>query len=379
MTYTLFTLFPILLFALVTLWKLKLNYDTDIYQLQTRLTKATTELNKSSSLSLALDRKVKEEEKENKQLKEDNSLMNNKTETLKERMKVVEARALNLTSKLLIKEMDLGLLKKEKIRLEQQVKEKAAPTLKGKVGGGKKEKLINLATLAVVEKKEPTLNLPLNNSVEEAASSSAEKTDVKEKLVDKLMDIKKKQTELETDKEQIIQKAEKVDKDTDKEEIVDKLVDIKKKQQELEEAKKDFFSDTDDSDDSEQVENANGVTKNDTVGLVSKKSDIAMNVDQDDIQSLIKLPESSNQTQQQVLPTASTAAVGSPSVPLSPPASVPQTAPPLLLKLAADPSSNGTPVVVGNTSFGTNATLDDEKKIHIILDVKNGEDVLNKQ
>merc|ERR1711974_550723 len=91
MTYTLFTLFPILLFALVTLWKLKLNYDTDIFQLQDRLAKATLGLNKSSSLSLILDRKVKE------------------------RMKTVEARALNPTSKLLIKEMDLGLLKKEKI------------------------------------------------------------------------------------------------------------------------------------------------------------------------------------------------------------------------------------------------------------------------
>merc|ERR1712212_61218 len=123
MTYTLFTLFPILLFALVTLWKLKLNYDTDISQLQNRLAKATVGLNKSSSLSLILDRKMKEEEKENMQLKEENLLMTNKTETLKERMKKVEARALNLTSKLLIKEMDLGLLKKEKIRLEQQVKE----------------------------------------------------------------------------------------------------------------------------------------------------------------------------------------------------------------------------------------------------------------
>ena len=41
MTYTLFTLFPILLFALVTLWKLKLNYDTDISQLQNRLAKVT--------------------------------------------------------------------------------------------------------------------------------------------------------------------------------------------------------------------------------------------------------------------------------------------------------------------------------------------------
>merc|ERR1711974_318763 len=220
MTYTLFTLFPILLFALVTLWKLKLNYDTDIFQLQDRLAKATLGLNKSSSLSLILDRKVKEEEKENRQLKEENLLMTNKTDALKERMKTVEARALNLTSKLLIKEMDLGLLKKEKIRLEQQVKQKTAPTLK--------------------EKKEPTLLRPVNNSVEE--KSSSEKTDVKEQIVDKLLDIKKKQHQLETDKEKIIEKAEKVEKETDKEEIVDKLVDIKKKQQELEEAKKDFFS-----------------------------------------------------------------------------------------------------------------------------------------
>merc|ERR1712212_708829 len=241
MTYTLFTLFPILLFALVTLWKLKLNYDTDISQLQNRLAKATIGLNKSSSLSLILDRKVKEEEKENMQLKEENLLMTNKTETLKERMKKVEARALNLTSKLLIKEMDLGLLKKEKIRLEQQVKEKVAPNLKQR--GSKKERMINLGTLTETDtKEEPTLRQPVNSSVEE--KSSSEKTDVKEQIVDKLLDIKKKQHELESDKEQIIEKAEKVDKEVDKEEIVDKLVDIKKKQQELDEAKKDFFSDT---------------------------------------------------------------------------------------------------------------------------------------
>merc|ERR1712108_45187 len=279
MTYTLFTLFPILLFALVTLWKLKLNYDTDIFQLQDRLTKATLGLNKSSSLSLILDRKVKEEEKENRQLKEENLLMTNKTDALKERMKTVEARALNLTSKLLIKEMDLGLLKKEKIRLEQQVKQKTAPTLKEK-----KEKTINLGTLTKTDRKEPTLLRPVNNSVEEKSSS---------------------------------------EKETDKEEIVDKLVDIKKKQQELEEAKKDFFSDTV-ADDSEQVESqnkvntdksenaiaepANAVIRNDSVGVNSKteigKEPATLNVDQDDIQSLIKLPEASNQTQQQVLPTS---------------------------------------------------------------------------
>merc|ERR1712108_83647 len=279
MTYTLFTLFPILLFALVTLWKLELNYDTDIFQLQDRLAKATLGLNKSSSLSLILDRKVKEEEKENRQLKEENLLMTNKTDALKERMKTVEARALNLTSKLLIKEMDLGLLKKEKIRLEQQVKQKTAPTLKEK-----KEKTINLGTLTKTDRKEPTLLRPVNNSVEE--KSSSEKTDVKEQKVDKLLD-------------------------------------IKKKQQELEEAKKDFFSDTV-ADDSEQVESqnkvntdksenaiaepANAVIRNDSVGVNSKteigKEPATLNVDQDDIQSLIKLPEASNQTQQQVLPTS---------------------------------------------------------------------------
>ena len=316
-------------------------------------------------------------------------------------MKTVEARALNLTSKLLIKEMDLGLLKKEKIRLEQQVKEKVGPTLKERVGG-KKEKTINLGTLSEADRKEPTLRSSVNNSVEE--KSSSEKTDVKEQIVDKLMDIKKKQNQLETDKEQIIQKAEKVDKDTDKEEIVDKLVDIKKKQQELEEAKKDFFSDTV-KDDSEQVESqniantdksenaiaepANAVTRNGSVRLNSKKTEIAkeaptLNVDQEDIESLIKLPEASNQTQQQVLPTSPIPG-GSPLLASALSASLPvvaATIPPLASLLQpADP--NGRVAVPVNMSIGTNSTLDDEteqgKKIHIILDVKNREDVLNKQ
>merc|ERR1711913_197669 len=228
--------------------------------------------------------------------------------------------------------------------------------------------------------------------------SSSEKTDVKEQIVDKLLDIKKKQHQLETDKEKIIEKAEKVEKETDKEEIVDKLVDIKKKQQELEEAKKDFFSDTvaDDSEQSESqnkvntdksenaiAEPANAVIRNDSVGVNSKteigKEPATLNVDQDDIQSLIKLPEASNQTQQQVLPTSPIPGVG---------ASAPASSLPLLasstnsMKLAADPSSNGT--IVGNMlSNRTNTTLDAEteqgKKIHIILDVNNKEDVLSKQ
>merc|ERR550517_2190485 len=174
--------------------------------------------------------------------------------------------------------------------------------------------MINLGTLTETDdKKEPTLRQPVNSSVEERSSS--EKTDVKEQIVDKLLDIKKKQHELESDKEQIIEKAEKVDKEVDKEEIVDKLVDIKKKQQELEEAKKDFFSDTvgEASEQSEsqnkvkvdKSENAvaepdNEVVKNDSVGLNSKTEipTATLTVDQDDIQSLIKLPDASNQTQQ---------------------------------------------------------------------------------
>ena len=314
-------------------------------------------------------------------------------------MKTVEARALNLTSKLLIKEMDLGLLKKEKIRLEQEVKQKIAPTLKEK-----KEKTINLGTLTKTDRKEDSTLRPVNNSVEE--KSSSEKTDVKEQIVDKLLDIKKKQHELETDKEKIIEKAEKVEKETDKEEIVDKLVDIKKKQQELEEAKKDFFSDTV-ADDSEQIESQSKVNtdkpenaipesantviiRNDSAGLNSKteiaKETATLNVDQDDIQSLIKLPEASNQTQQQQLLTPPPIPGGGGALP--PASSLPLAASNNSMKLAAaaaDPAlSNGTTVVVRNIlSNGTNTTLGDEteqeKKIHIILDVNNKEDVLNKQ
>ena len=112
-------------------------------------------------------------------------------------MKKVEARALNLTSKLLIKEMDLGLLKKEKIRLEQKVKQKdTEKNSASKVLLGENEKKINLGSLIGLEvKKQATTLMPVNNSVEKKIS--AESSDVKEQIVDKLKDIKKKQHELE--------------------------------------------------------------------------------------------------------------------------------------------------------------------------------------
>ena len=64
--------------------------------------------------------------------------------SLQERMKTVEARALNLTSKLLLKEMDIGLLKKEKIRLESQVQMQKE----------KEEKQEKVSTMKLLDKKE---------------------------------------------------------------------------------------------------------------------------------------------------------------------------------------------------------------------------------
>merc|ERR1739838_287464 len=211
-------------------------------------------------------------------------------------------------------------------------------------------------------------------------------------------DIKKKQNELESDKEQIIEKAEKVEKDVDKEEIVDKLVDIKKKQQELDEAKKDFFSVRDDSEQSERQNKVNtdksenaiseqdNVVKNDLAGLDSKpgipKESPTLNVDQDDIQSLIKLPEeASNQTvQQPVFPTSPIPVIGS-LAPSSLPIVASTNTHIISMKLG-DPSSNGS-TIVANMSNGSNTTLDNgteqDKKIHIILDVNKKDDVLNKQ
>ena len=310
-------------------------------------------------------------------------------------MKKVEARALNLTSKLLIKEMDLGLLKKEKIRLEQKVKQKdTEKNSASKVLLGENEKKINLGSLIGLEvKKQATTLMPVNNSVEKKIS--AENSDVKEQIVDKLKDIKKKQHELETDKEKIIEKAEKVEKDTDKEEIVDKLVDIKKKQAALEEAKKDFFSDTvgDASEKSENKVNTDNskntisesespAKNNSNSESESQREGAPLTVDQDDIRSLIKLPDASNLTAvDQLVSSASSATPGvtpaSPTIPLLVIPTTPNNDSPLT---PADPLTNGSIVV--NAVTGINNTVDisgseQEKKIHIILDVNNKDGVLN--
>ena len=298
--------------------------------------------------------------------------------SLQGRMKTVEARALNLTSKLLLKEMDIGLLKKEKIRLESQVQmQKEEEEKQEKVSTmkllDKKETKISLANLTKTEREEPTL-MSTNNSVGERSSS--EQSDVKEQIVDKLLDIKKKQHELETDKEQVIEKAEKVEKDTDKEEIVDKLVDIKKKQQELEEAKKDFFSDTVGETASSEgkvnsgstIAESENVKTNDSINMERKNETLTLNVNQDDIQSLIELPDPSNTTKEATPP------LPLPSTMSTLPSSLPSPAPISPLKVL-DPLSNGSIVV--NTSNGTNVAgyngTDQEKKIHIILDVSNKE------
>ena len=307
-------------------------------------------------------------------------------------MKKVEARALNLTSKLLIKEMDLGLLKKEKIRLEQKVKQKdTEKNSASKVLLGENEKKINLGSLIGLEvKKQATTLMPVNNSVEKKIS--AENSDVKEQIVDKLKDIKKKQHELETDKEKIIEKAEKVEKDTDKEEIVDKLVDIKKKQAALEEAKKDFFSDTvgDASEKSENKVNTDNskntisesespAKNNSNSESESQREGAPLTVDQDDIRSLIKLPDASNLTAVDQLVSSASPGVtpASPTIPLLVIPTTPNNYSPLT---PADPLTNGSIVV--NAVTGINNTVDisgseQEKKIHIILDVNNKDGVLN--
>jgi hypothetical protein len=83
LTYTLFTLLPILLFALVTLWKLKLNYDTDILQLQRSLARVAGGLNKSVGLNLVYQRRLREGEILALRLGTENTMLLNKTEILK--------------------------------------------------------------------------------------------------------------------------------------------------------------------------------------------------------------------------------------------------------------------------------------------------------
>jgi len=116
-TYGIFTLLPILLFALVSLWQMKMSHDNEMKQIQWELDKAMKELDKSADLHHAAEKELDQERDMMKKVNDERGNLENKQSILKEEIKSVEDKVLNLTSKLLLKEVEAGIEKEENKRL----------------------------------------------------------------------------------------------------------------------------------------------------------------------------------------------------------------------------------------------------------------------
>ena len=158
------------------------------------------------------------------------------------------------------------------------------------------------------------------------------------------------------DTDLVEEQGEAMANNTEKVELVDKLMDIKKKQQELDEAKKDFFSETVSKID---VGKEGGSDANKEQQSLAESN--ALKVNQQEIQQLIKLPVTQDQLGNF---TGQIASVG--TTPLS-----------------VSHSEVEKNQVNGTFENGTvHVSTDDktkEKKIHIILDVKNEQPTQNVQ
>merc|ERR1719431_466925 len=122
-TYTLFTLFPVLVFSLVLLWKLRVSYDSDLAGLASNFNKVSGDLNKCVSLNMVLEGELKNKQGTVQKMSDERRRLENKKRGMAAAIKTVESRALNLTSKLLVKEVEAGILKEENRKLRETIDE----------------------------------------------------------------------------------------------------------------------------------------------------------------------------------------------------------------------------------------------------------------
>jgi len=211
-TYGIFTLLPILLFVLVSLWQMKMSHDTEMKQIQWELDKATKELEKSVELSKAAEEELHQEKDTMKQISEERSRLQNKTNILKDEIKIVEDKVLNLTSKLLLKEVEAGIEKEENKRLLDTIENMKKNALNEQT----KSDLLKLNDinsnlkedgLKIEEKKTDPLTIlkqalditpekdleVINSTTEKSAKVAEKKADARQdQIVDKMLEMKKK-------------------------------------------------------------------------------------------------------------------------------------------------------------------------------------------
>ena len=116
-------IFPILLFTLVTLWKMKAGHDNEMTQIRWQLDKAKEELNKATYLHSDAEEELRQKKDMMTKMMDERSKLVNKTDILQDEIKLVEVKVLNLTSKLLLKEVEAGIEKEENRRLLETIED----------------------------------------------------------------------------------------------------------------------------------------------------------------------------------------------------------------------------------------------------------------
>jgi len=307
-TWGIFTLLPVLLFALVSLWQMKVSHDNQIKQIKWELDRTVRELEKSVDLHKAAAKELAEERDMTKKINNERNSLKNKTNRLKDKIKIVETKALNLTSKLLLKEVEAGIEKTENIRLMDTINsmKKTVQTkndlLEQKNENSKliddKSKMGELQNESVpISLLKETLEPDLKKIKETSEGVKVKSVDGKNDIVNKILAINKnvlnEQTksdllQLDSDNNKLKENISKIKnlenksvpilifkqaleetKDSgfsgiksasektennagdEKEEIVDKILEIKQKQQELDDAKQELFSDINNTEPSE--------------------------------------------------------------------------------------------------------------------------------
>jgi len=232
-TYGLFTLFPILVFSLVLLWKSNISYTQDTSSLADNLNLVTLDLNNCRLGEQKKQEKVETTKAALLKLFEEKKRLENRTYVLTKAIKNVEAKALNLTSKLLVREVETGMLKEENRKLKDVVK-----TLKWKLNAEKQKQ-------EKLEKEKVPSKIAGNTSAENSKVDIILHTNVnliKEESTEQ-NSVKSENTSVEVKTGQSSSKAmslatdEKVD-----DEMVDKLLEIKLKEKELNAEKKELIS-----------------------------------------------------------------------------------------------------------------------------------------
>ena len=181
---------------------MKANHDTQMVQVEFQLEKARNQLNESVRLHDDAENKLEEEKQIMANMTKERARLENRTNNLNEKIKLVEEKVLNLTSKLLSKEVEAGIEKEENKRLLETIE-----NLKKKAADDQTVKdLINI--------EKASENHTKSNESESKDSEKVEKSKVdiavnesqaaSEDIVEKIVKLKSKEKELKDAKENLI-------------------------------------------------------------------------------------------------------------------------------------------------------------------------------